>query len=141
MRVAIKGRRAGQQFVEQHTQRVDVAARIDVQADSAVACSGLMYIGVPTICENCVNNVCVGQACRVALATPKSITFGTALIVAPSTSTLDGLRSRWMIAFLMRVLNRWQHRDQTAPAAARVSSWSASQYSVIGMPLTNSITK
>ena len=42
------GVRAGQQLVQQHAQRVDVAARVDVQAGSSSACSGLMYSSVPT---------------------------------------------------------------------------------------------
>ena len=34
-RVVVEGRVAGEQLVEQHAQRIDIAARIDVEAGSA----------------------------------------------------------------------------------------------------------
>jgi hypothetical protein len=58
------------------------------------ACSGDMYRGVPTICANCVNSVASVSACPAALATPKSITFGTGTPSASVTSTFPGFRSR-----------------------------------------------
>ena len=49
--LAIEGRRAGQQLVQQHAQAVDVAADVDIHALTS-ACSGLMYSGVPIIWVN-----------------------------------------------------------------------------------------
>src|SRR5437764_411517 len=43
------------------------------------ACSGAMYSNVPTIVPYCVNIVRSVSRCAVALATPKSMTFGTGL--------------------------------------------------------------
>ena len=48
-RLGVKGRCANEQFVEQHAQRIDVAAGVDIQRRSTSACSGLMYSGVPII--------------------------------------------------------------------------------------------
>jgi hypothetical protein len=45
------------------------------------------------------------------LATPKSITLGTGRPSYSATSTFDGLMSRWMIPFLMRVLDRLADRQ------------------------------
>ena len=45
----------------------------------SVACSGLMYCGVPTTPPKAVSIVCSVRAAPVALATPKSITLGTGL--------------------------------------------------------------
>ena len=59
-RSSVERRRAGQQLVEQHAQRIDVAARVDVQVVDS-ACSGLMYSGVPTIAPKPVNSVLLGQ--------------------------------------------------------------------------------
>ena len=63
------------------------------------ACSGLMYSGVPIITPSSVNIVRSVSFCAVALATPKSMIFGTAFPSRSATSTFDGFRSRWMIAF------------------------------------------
>jgi hypothetical protein len=43
------------------------------------ACSGDMYSNVPIMVPYCVNSVRSVSRCSVALATPKSITFGTGL--------------------------------------------------------------
>ena len=64
-----------------------------------------MYSGVPMSAPSSVNSVCSVSGWVVALATPKSMIFGTGGRPASVTSTLDGLRSRWMIAFLVRVLH------------------------------------
>ena len=54
----------------------------------------------------------------------------------------DGFMSRWMIPFLMRVLDRVADlHEQLEALFARVETLAWSQYSVIGMPLTSSITK
>ena len=63
------------------------------------ACSGLMYSGVPMSCPCSVKSVfSVSLWCK-ALATPKSITFGTALPSLAVTRMFPGLRSRWMMPF------------------------------------------
>ena len=64
-----------------------------------LACSGDMYSGVPTTAPNPVISVLSVSVCPAALATPKSITFGTGRSSYIATSTFDGLMSRWMIPF------------------------------------------
>ena len=64
-----------------------------------LACSGDMYCGVPTTPPNAVSMVLSVSVPPVALAMPKSITFGTGLSSYRATSTLLGLMSRWMTPF------------------------------------------
>jgi hypothetical protein len=64
------------------------------------ACSGAMYSGVPTTAPNPVCSVRSVSACPVALAMPKSITFGTGRPSYSAMRTLDGLMSRWMTPFM-----------------------------------------
>ena len=63
------------------------------------ACSGLMYWGVPRNWPSPVKNVFSVSRFWVALAMPKSITFGTGLPSTKVTRTLLGLMSRWMTPF------------------------------------------
>ena len=67
-----------------------------------------MYSSVPTTAPNPVNSVLSVSVCPAALATPKSITFGTGWPSYRATSTLDGLRSRWMIPFWWACWTAWQ---------------------------------
>ena len=73
-------RRAGQQLVQEHAERVDVAAGVDVQVAHAPPAPGDMYSGVPTIWAKPVNSVLSVSSCPSALATPKSITFTTGVV-------------------------------------------------------------
>ena len=86
-------RRSGQQLVEQHAQGIDVAA-YRRRAWFTSACSGDMYSSVPIKLPKPVNIVCSVSRWPVALATPKSITFGTGLPSYSAIRTLEGLRSR-----------------------------------------------
>ena len=54
---------------------------------------------MPTTAPKSVNSVLSVSFWPVALATPKSITLGTGLPSYSAISTLDGLRSRWMMPF------------------------------------------
>ncbi len=56
-----------------------MSLRVSISSVPISACSGLMYSSVPMIAPNCVNMVFSVNFCSIALATPKSITFGTAL--------------------------------------------------------------
>ena len=67
-----------------------------------------MYSGVPTTAPNPVISVLSVSVCPVALATPKSITFGTGLSSYSATSTFDGLMSRWMMPFWWACWIAWQ---------------------------------
>ena len=67
-----------------------------------------MYNGVPTIWAKFVNSVRSVNCCPVALAMPKSITFGTGTPSCSVTSTLDGFRSRWMTPFWCACCTAWQ---------------------------------
>ena len=50
-------------------------------------------------CWNCVNTVLSVSSCCVALAMPKSITFGTGTPSCSVTRMFEGLMSRWMMPF------------------------------------------
>jgi hypothetical protein len=76
-----------------------MSLRVSTPSALISACSGAMYSNVPTSTPYCVNSVRSVSRCSVALATPKSITFGTALPSYIVTSTLPGLRSRWITPF------------------------------------------
>jgi hypothetical protein len=77
-----------------------MSVRVSISRPLNSACSGLMYAGVPMNCSNAVNNVLsVSRWSVVALAMPKSITFGMATVSCCETRIFDGLRSRWMIPF------------------------------------------
>ena len=55
---------------------------------------------------------------------------------------LEGLMSRWMIPFLMGMLNGLTDLDEQIQFRAWLSPvLSCSQYLVMGTPFTNSITK
>ena len=88
-----------------------------------------------------MNSVFSVSCWPVALAMPKSITLGTG---TPSCS-VDQHVGRLEVAvddpLLVRVLHRLADLDEQLQPLARVESWFWSQYSVIGTPLTSSITK
>ena len=73
--------------------------RVSTSRSLIPACSGLMYKGVPTIWAAPVKSVLSVNSCPTALATPKSITFTTAVVSCRETRTLDGFRSRWTTPF------------------------------------------
>jgi hypothetical protein len=57
-----------------------------------------MYAGVPTTAPASARLISVRRN-SVAFATPKSITFGVGRPSTSVTSTLPGLRSRWITPF------------------------------------------
>ena len=92
-------------------------------------------------CSNAVKSVLsVSRPC-VALAMPKSITFGTG---TPSFTRHEDVRRLEVAvddALLVRVLHGLADLDEQLAAARAVESWFSSQYCVIGTPRTSSITK
>ena len=72
------------------------------------ACSGLMYSNVPMSWPYSVNIVFSVSRWAVALATPKSMIFGTGWPSYSATSTFDGFRSRWMMPFWWACWTAWQ---------------------------------
>ena len=58
-----------------------------------------MYSSVPTTAPNWVDSDSSVSLPAVALATPKSITFGTGLPSMIVTRMLAGFRSRWTMPF------------------------------------------
>ncbi len=76
-----------------------MSLRVSTSSPLISACSGLMYSGVPIIWAKPVNSVRSVSCWPIALATPKSMTLTTGTPSCSVTSTLDGLRSRWMIPF------------------------------------------
>ena len=78
--LALERRGAGQQLVEQHAQRIDVAAGVDVELVEL----GLLGAHVLDRADHLAElgeHRPFGELLAVALATPKSITFGTGLVV------------------------------------------------------------
>ena len=92
-----------------------------------------MYAGVPTIAPASAKLMSVSFS-SVALATPKSITFGVGRPSTSVTSTLPGFRSRWMIPFWWACCTAW-HTATNSSSRASTDSRCASQYSVSGTPL------
>ena len=94
-------------------------ARVDVE----VVQLGLLGRHVLRRADDCRRSRCRASARSaagpVALATPKSITFGTGLSSYSATRTFDGLMSRWMMPFLVRVLDRLADRDEQFEPLAR----------------------
>ena len=68
------------------------------------------------------------------------MTLGVGRPSTSVTSTLPGLRSRWMIPFWWACCTAWQTATNNSSRARTGSRW-RSQYSVIGTPLTSSMTK
>ena len=104
------------------------------------ACSGDMYSSVPMIAPNSVKSVRSVSRWPVALATPKSITFGHRLAVVEGDQDVRRLDVAVDDALLVRVLDRLADRDEQLEALAMESRCS-SQKSVMGTPLTSSMTK
>ena len=99
-----------------------------------------MYSSVPT---SAPTSVYIGRSVSrwcSALATPKSMTFGTGSPSCIETSTFAGLMSRWMIPFWCACWIAWQTATNSF-SRSRTGAFSSSQYVVMGTPLTSSITK
>ena len=60
----------------------------------------------------------------MALAMPKSMTLGTGLPSWSVTSTLEGLRSRWMIPFWWACCTAWQTWTNSSSRSRIVSLFS-----------------
>ncbi len=84
------------------------------------ACSGLMYSKVPTKAPNCVNIVFSVSRCSTALATPKSITLGTGLIVVHRHQDVGRLDVAVDDPLLMCVLDGLAHGHEQFQPLARV---------------------
>ena len=77
----------------------------------------------------------------VALAIPKSITFGTGSAVVQRHQHVRRLQVAVDDPLLVRVLHRAADLREQIQALPRRQFLFVSQYSVIGTPLTSSITK
>ncbi len=117
-----------------------MSLRVSTSRPLISACSGLMYTGVPMNCPYSVNSVFSVSRWCVALAIPKSITLGTGSPSCSVTITFEGLMSRWITPFWCACCTAPQTATNRS-RRSRVLSRLASQYSVIGTPLTSSITK
>ena len=80
------------------TPRAYTSVRVSMSIEVGSACSGLMYVGVPTMTPMSAKLISV-SFCSVALATPKSITLGVGRPSTSVTRTLAGFKSRWIIPF------------------------------------------
>ena len=118
-----------------------MSVRVSTSRPLSSACSGLMYSGVPTIWAKPVNSVLSVSRWPAALATPKSITFGTGSPSCSVDQDVGRLEVAVDDALLVGVLHRLADRhEQLQPLAAAVR-WFWSQNSVIGTPWTSSMTK
>jgi hypothetical protein len=70
-----------------------MSARVSMSA-LASHCSGLMYAGVPIGRPTSVTSVRSVSGRPIALAMPKSMTFGVGRASCVATRTFDGFRSR-----------------------------------------------
>ena len=90
--------------------------------DDGSACSGDMYVGVPTIAPVSAKLMSV-SFCSVALATPKSMTFGVGAAVDLGDQHVPRLQVAVDDPLLVGVLHRLADRDEQlqpglAPTAA-----------------------
>ena len=74
----LQRRRPRQEFIQHHAQRIDVAASVDVKF-AELCLLGDMYSRVPMTAPSSVLTLFSVSRGPVALAMPKSITFGTGL--------------------------------------------------------------
>ena len=117
-----------------------MSARVSMSSPENPACSGDMYSSVPTTAPNWVDIDSSVSLPAVALATPKSITFGTGLPSIIVTRMFAGLRSRWTIPFWCACCTAWQIGTKSS-SRSRGVSLASSQNLFSGRPLTSSITK
>ena len=73
-----------------------------------------------------MNSVRSVSGAPVALATPKSMTLGTAAPSMTVTRMFEGLRSRWMIPFWWACCTAWQTRTNSSSRSG-IESCSRSQ--------------
>src|SRR5215471_16776664 len=85
-----------------------MSLRVSMSSWLTSACSGDMYSRVPTIAPKPVTRVLSVSGWPAALATPKSITFGTGRPSYGATNTFDGFRSRWITPFWCACCTAWQ---------------------------------
>ena len=89
---------SGEQFVEQDSQRIDVAARVDVLPAPVELLRRHAVERADQLAELVSSASGLSGAPR-ALAMPKSMIFGAGRPFSTATRTLADLRSRWMIPF------------------------------------------
>ena len=102
---------AREQFVEEHPQRIDVAARIKIDT-TLTDSSGLKYSSVRTIR---ISVVCRGFSVRfrpMASATLKSMIFGKGWLSCTWMTTLLGVQTAVNHPFLMSMLDRAADGDK-----------------------------
>ena len=117
-----------------------MSLRVSISRPLISACSGLMYSGVPISCPSSVNSVRSVSGCAVALATPKSMTLGTDMIVVHGDQHVRGLEVAVDDPFLVGVLDASHTWMNSASRSRTLRRW-RSQYVVIGSPWTYSMTK
>ena len=103
-----------QQFVENHAQRINVGARIDV-VDVGVGLLRTHVSGCTQEGSTCVNRVSPGTVDAVAFARPKSMMCGIGLPINFDNQDIRGLQIAMNDGFLMGVLhavadlqNKWR---------------------------------
>ena len=104
------------------------------------ACSGDMYSSVPTTCPKPVNRVRVGELLARRLGHAKVDHLGHGLAVVAGDQHVARLDIAVDHPFWWACWIAWQTGTNSS-SRSRGADWWSSQYLVIGMPLTSSMTK
>ena len=135
----LQRRGPGQQLVEQDAQRVDVGAGVDVER----AVLGLLGAHVFERADDRAvlgEQGPLGQPLVDRLGDAEVDHLGHRLAVVERDQHVRRLDVAVDDPLLVRVLDRLADRDESS-SRSRGVNWAWSQYSVIGTPLTSSMTK
>src|ERR1019366_4605282 len=92
------------------------SVRVSISSPEDLACSGLIYSGVPTNAPRRVNIVSAVSFWVSALATPKSMIFGAGRPSTSVTRTFDGFKSRFLMGVLDSVADAHEKFQALADA-------------------------
>ena len=120
---------------------VDVAPGVDVQLVAARPAPGLMYSGVPTTAPNPVNSVLLGQRLAGRLGHPEVDHLRHRPAVVQGDQDVGRLEVAVDDPLLVGVLDRLADRHEQLQPLPRASAGARRSNSVIGTPLTSSMTK
>ena len=101
---AVKWRRTRQQFVQQDSQRINVAARVDIQRVHLRLLRTHVQRCADHLCETCVERL-LGQFLMDGLGDPKIYHFHDGLVVVQRNQHIGRLDVAVDDSFVMRVLN------------------------------------
>ncbi len=94
----VEWRCTGQQFIQQHAQRIDVTASVDIQTAHLGLLGTHVHRRADQLAVSRVDRL-VGQLMMQRFGDAKVDDFGIIRSPEDVTITFDGFRSRWMIPF------------------------------------------